>query len=107
MVSSKIRQETEALLNHIIDTPFKICWCDDPWCQLEDRVLHLTSKGTMDYVQQVALHETSHLLLGRGGHDIEFWGLLTLLIHDHLDTTLNEHQTKMKSDYLDAITVDR
>ena len=95
------RQEIEALLKHVIDKPFKICWCCDPWCQIQSRVLHLTDKGTTDYVQQVALHEAAHLLLGRGGHDIIFWKSLKLLIHVHLNTTLNEHQMKMKSDYLD------
>jgi len=102
MASSNIRQETETLLNHIIDKPFKICWCDDPWYQMKSSTLHLTDKGTTDYVQQVALHETAHLLLGRGGHDVLFWERLEPLILKHLGTTLNEHQTKMKSDYLDT-----
>jgi hypothetical protein len=95
----QIQQEIEALLEHVINKPFKICWCDDPWCQIESRVLHLTDKGTTDYVQQVALHETAHLLLERGGHDVVFWELFTRLVNEHLDTTLNEHQMKMKKDY--------
>ena len=95
------RREIEALLKCVIDKPFKICWCDDPWCQIKSRVLHLTDKGPADYVQQIALHEAAHLLLGRGGHDEVFWELLSRLVNKHLEITLNEHQTKMKSDYLD------
>ena len=101
-----IRQEIEDLLKHVIDKPFKICWCHDPWCQIDSRVLHLTDKGTTDYVQQVALHETAHLLLGRGGHDVVFWEVFGCLVNEHLGTALNEHQMKMKTDYL-GIQIER
>lgn len=103
MTSNNIRQEIEDLLNCVTDQLFRICWCGDPWYQMTGNTLHLTDNGTRDYIQQIALHEATHMLLKRGGHDVEFWKRFESLVLKHLDTVLNEHQIKMKKDYLNWI----
>ena len=101
--SIPLRAMIEELLNEVLMVPFDVCWCGDPWCQLNEHgtpKLHLVDDGEWDYVAQIALHEAAHLQMKRGGHDVLFWEHFEQLLSKHLGTTLNAHQSKMKSDYL-------
>ncbi len=99
-IMNDVRLSIIRLLEGVLDEQFEVCWCDDPWCQFQPPKLHLIDKGSWDYVAQVALHEVTHLMLGRGGHDISFWERFEQLLSDHLKSSLNEHQSKMKYDYV-------
>ena len=101
--STPLRAMIEELLEKVLDKPFEVCWCGDAWCQFNEYgipKLHLTDEGGRDYVAQVALHEAAHLQMKRGGHDVLFWEYFEQLLLKYLNTTLNSHQSKMKSDYL-------
>lgn len=79
------------------------CWCGDPWCQFNPPTLHLADIGNgwdeME-VLQGALHEATHLKLGRGGHDRLFWDTLTEATRKYLCSEMTPFQLKMMDDYI-------
>lgn len=82
-----------------------ICWCGDPWYQEGLKKVHMKTFGSYDGTAQCLLHELTHAIHG-GGHGRKFWQTLECLVKRYLNTTLNEHQSTMKRDYLGTALVE-
>ncbi len=84
---------------------WRLHWCGDPWCQHSTKTLHMKDFADLDKTMQCMLHETAHAIIGKGGHDCDFWMLLELMVRHYSglytkSVGLNAHQTKMMHDYL-------
>lgn len=103
------RHEVEVVICRYLRRKPQFHWCGDPWCQFNPPTLHLADPaewGKMEVLQS-ALHEATHLKLGRGGHDMVFWDALADATREYLCSELTPLQLQMRVDYLAPATTER